>query len=358
MKKRILRICLPLLILMIFLGLTACSSDRKSIPTEVTQSNEQDGGDVQRDEEDVQEDIEKNEEDEPQNQVDRYSEIIDTSKDDGKLAIYFLDLPVIETSDNKSGDSSLLISPDGKVMLVDAGLPECAPHIISFLEKLGIEKIDYFVASHPHIDHIGGFASLASKINIGKVYRNDMAYTTKTYKNFVNALEAMDIPVEYLKEGDEIAFGEDIQVKIYNPKAEYEYPKDYPNSSTQFINDNSIVMKLIYGKSTILYAGDIYRTRERDLLMTYGDELQADVIKANHHGGGTSNSNRWIKGTQPKIVVAMRDKIDSMSVYENFVKQGATYYNAALNGEVKILIDNEKNYTVINQFDNWNNEDT
>ncbi len=339
MKRGILKAFFPLLFaLIVCLGLTACNSNSKSTTLENPNSMEQEVGENTK------------------NQIDRHSEIIDRSKDEGKFIIYYLDLPSIGNSDDKSGDSSLLISPDGKVMLIDAGLSECAPRIINFLEELGIDKIDYFVASHPHIDHIGGFFSIADKFEIGKIYRNEVEYTTNTYKKFAKELEGMNIPVEYLKEGDEITFGDEIQVKIYNPPVEIVYPEGYPNNSTQFINDSSILMKFTYGESTVLFAGDIYMSKERDLIKAYGDELQADVVKANHHGADTSNSNRWIKNLHAKIVVAMNDKIDGMSVYNNFVKAGTTYYNTALNGYVKVVIDNQKNYTVVNQYDNWNNE--
>jgi len=56
--------------------------------------------------------------------------------------------------------------------------------------------------------------------------------------------------------------------------------------------------------------------------------------------------------------IPINDKIDGMSVYNNFVKAGTDYYNTALNGYVKVIMDNEKNYTVINQYDNWNNVTT
>ncbi len=338
MKRRILKAFFPLLfVLAICISLTACKSNSKSNDSKDASTMEQEAGEGS------------------EKQIDRRSEIIDRSKDEGKFTIYFLDLPAIESAEDKSGDSSLLISPDGKVMLIDAGLPECAPRIINFLEELGIEKIDYFVASHPHIDHIGGFFGIADKFEIGKVYRNKVEYTTNTYKMFANELENRNIPVEYLEEGNELTFGSEIRIKIYNPPAEIEYPKNYPNNSTQFINDSSIVMKFIYGESTALFAGDIYITKERDMVKTYGDELQSDVIKANHHGVDTSNSNRWIKNIQAKIVVAMNDKIDGMSVYNNFVKAETAYYHTELNGNVKVVMDNQKNYTVINQYDNWNN---
>ena len=291
------------------------------------------------------------------NSKDRYKDIINTKKDTDKLAVYFIDLPEVESSEDKSGDSTLLISPEGEVMLIDAGQEACGADIVKLLKDLEIEKVDYFVATHPHIDHIGGFKEIVKEYEVGMLYRTKVEYTTDAYKNFVTTYEDMKIPVTYLEEGDSIMFGEKISVKIYNPPTTIEYPKDYPDNSTQFVNDTSLLMKFTYGESTAIFGGDLYISQERELIKKYGDELQADVAKANHHGSDTSNSNRWIKTIQPKYIVAMNDLVDGMSVYQNYKKAGSAYYHTFLNGIVKITLDNEKNYNVIPQFDNWNNSE-
>ncbi len=70
-------------------------------------------------------------------------------REKGKLCIYFLDLSVDETATDKSGDSTILIAPEGEVMLLDCGHPQCGGQVIEALKKLGVDHIDYFVASHP-----------------------------------------------------------------------------------------------------------------------------------------------------------------------------------------------------------------
>jgi competence protein ComEC len=277
------------------------------------------------------------------------------TRDLGKFNLYFLDLEVSPEATDKSGDATILISPDNRVMLLDCGHPESAKQVIAALQALKIEKIDYFVASHPHIDHIGGFAEIARSFPIGKVYRTALEYPTSIYQGFVQAIEEHKIPVEMLSEGDTFMFGNEISVKVFNPSKEITYPKGYPDNSTQFVNNTSMALKFVYGESSAWFSGDLYVTQERTLVSRYGEELQSDIAKANHHGGDTSNSLRWIKNLKPVIVVAMHDDLDSMAVYKNYLKYGAKYHLTLNDGTVKITMDDKKNYSVTDEKDSWMN---
>lgn len=290
-------------------------------------------------------------------EADRYEEIMDLSNGESKLSFYCWDIRVGEDADDKAGDSTLFISPDGKTMLLDAGHPDCADQVIGYLKDLGITKIDYFVASHPHIDHIGAFPKIAETFEIGKAYRSEVEYTTQTYHNYVEAMEKHNIPVEYLKAGDEIPFGDQVTIKVYNPGEEIEYPKDFPDNSTAFMNNQSLAMKFIYGDSTVLFCGDIYSAAERSMVEQYGEELQADVVKANHHGRDTSNTKKWIQTVNPKITVAMLDQAVTMTVRSNYKKVGSEYYLTFYDGIIKVVMDDKKNYEVTSQYDSWLHEE-
>ncbi|MBT9778095.1 MBL fold metallo-hydrolase [Clostridium sp. MCC353] len=290
-------------------------------------------------------------------EVDRYEEIMDRSGDESKLSFYCWDIRVGEDADDKAGDSTLFISPDGKTMLLDAGHPDCADQVIGYLKDLGITRIDYFVASHPHIDHIGSFPKIAETFEIGKAYRSEVEYTTQTYQNYVDALKAHEIPVEYLKAGDTFSFGDQITVKIYNPGEEIVYPKDFPKNSTAFMNNQSLAMKFLYGESTVLFCGDLYSAAERDLVEQYGEELQADVVKANHHGRDTSNTKKWIETVKPKIAVAMLDQAVNMPVRSKYNKADSEFYMTFYDGIIKVVMDDKKNYEVVSQHDSWLHEE-
>ncbi|MDR0998359.1 MAG: MBL fold metallo-hydrolase, partial [Treponema sp.] len=196
--------------------------------------------------------------------TDRYRELVSTANLGGNFTVYFLDLAVSPEAKDKSGDAALLISPEGKVMMLDSGHPESAGDILSFLADLGIGRIDYFILSHPHIDHIGGFPAIAERHQIGEVYQIDMEYNTDTYRRYRDTLERFRMPVRNLKRGDTFGFGDEIRLEVFNPEEKLEYPSEFPANSTQFINNSSLVIKFYYGDSSLLMGGDIYTPRERD----------------------------------------------------------------------------------------------
>jgi competence protein ComEC len=285
--------------------------------------------------------------------VDRYEELVSTADWAGKFTVFFLDLAVSPEAQDKSGDAALLVSPEGKVMMLDSGHPESAGDILPFLSDLGIGRIDYFILSHPHIDHIGAFPAIAERHEVGEAYQIDMEYNTNTYRRYREALKNHHIPVSSLKRGDTISFGSEISIEVFNPGEKIDYPAEFPANSTQFINNSSLVVKFNYGDSSLLMGGDIYTPRERDLIDLYGEKLRADVLKANHHGGDTSNSSRWIRTTSPKIVIAMNDIISSMTVYNNYKKNGGAFYHTLEDGIVRVSMDKNRNYQVTTRFDSW-----
>lgn len=95
------------------------------------------------------------------------------SREPGKLSIFFLDLEVSPEAVDKSGDATV-----GNVLLLDSGHPESSHLVIEALKTLNVQAIDIFVASHPHIDHIGGFPQVAATFPIKQVYRSNLDYGT------------------------------------------------------------------------------------------------------------------------------------------------------------------------------------
>ncbi|WP_320127594.1 MBL fold metallo-hydrolase [uncultured Sphaerochaeta sp.] len=277
------------------------------------------------------------------------------TQEKGKLNLFFLDLDVSAGAKDKSGDATILISPDNKVLLLDSGHPESGKQVVAALKALGIQKIDYFVASHPHIDHIGGFSEVADNFEIGKVYRSALKYPSSTNATFLAAVKNKKIPVEILSEGDSFQFGDAISVKVFNPPARIIYPWNYPKNCTQFVNNNSLALKFTYGESSVWFSGDLYASRERKLVARYGNLLQSDVAKANHHGELTSNTLQWSKTIRATVVVAMHDIFASKAVYENYTRQGSDYHLTLNDGNVKVVLDNARHCQVTDEKDSWMN---
>lgn len=284
--------------------------------------------------------------------VDRYDQIFDATHDAGKLTARFLKLTT--RSDDKSGDSTILTSPDGKVMIVDAGNPTTFLDIKNALDALGITKIDYLVSSHPHIDHIGSFAQLIYAYDVGVVYATEVEYPSSHYLNYQKALEETETPYVIVAEGDTFMFGEHVLVEVFHPAPGIEYYEGYPDGSTQFINNLSLLMKLTYGESSFLFAGDLYTAAEREIAGAYGDKLKSGVLKVPHHGAGTSSSRPFRDAISPEVAVMMHDAIDELRIIRNYVNGGAATYITSVDGSVLVSTPGDGEYLVLSQFDRTN----
>lgn len=282
-------------------------------------------------------------------EVDRYNQVFDASGDQGKLTVRFLKLTT--RSDDKSGDSTILTSPDGQVMVIDGGNPTCFLDVDNALKALGITKINYLVASHPHVDHIGSFAQIIRSYEVDAVYTSEVVYPTSHYTNYMKAIEDTQTPHVILHDGDSFMFGEHVLVEVLHPLPGVEYYDGYPTASTQFINNLSVTMKLTFDQSTFLFAGDLYTDGERSLVERHGDRMQADVLKLNHHGDSTSNSKRFREAVQAKIGVAMHDAIADLNVYKKYRREDALVYISSIDGSVLVSTNGDGEYEIITQYD-------
>lgn len=287
--------------------------------------------------------------------VSRYNEVFDTSKDAGNLVVRFLYTKTTSTDpETRSGDSTLIKTPDGKVMLVDGSMTDCGDQILKYLKTMGIKKIDAIVASHPHIDHIGGLPAIIKELQVDKVYRSELEYPTGANGNFLQAVKDKGIETIILKDGMSFDFG-DTKVQVFNPAPGIEYPKSYPSSSTQFINDNSLVLKMTYKDSALLLPGDLYITGEKNLLDRHRNDIQADILKIPHHGHNTSSSPDFISAVKPQIAVAEFERLASLDIYNAYRRKDAKTYITEIDGNVKVVANGTKQYEIVTEKDRQGN---
>lgn len=257
------------------------------------------------------------------------------------LAIYFFHMP----DDKKTGESILIRTPDGETILIDAGVPDAGPTVDEHLDELGIEKIDYVMPSHPHIDHIGGLHTIFKTKEIGKVIETDIPHDTKTYKKYKEIMEEENIDVEIGEAGDVLELGDDLVLEIISPPKgtnKDSLPEGYSTMGAAYINNVSLVMKLTHKDNTFLFTGDIYLAKEMDLVDEYGDDLKSDVVVAPHHGDDTSSSGPFIDAVDPDITMIPSNNLYSMNVIDKYEEQGSDVYHSAYNGTVLLLSDGEE----------------
>ena len=168
------------------------------------------------------------------------------------------------------GDSALIQSPDGWNILIDGGEANSGASL--YLHSLGISHLNLVIATHPHSDHIGGLVQILQTFQVDKVITNGESYTTTTYNNFLNAIISRKIPYTEVKRGDTISAGI-LSFQVLNPTGTGFDPNP---------NENSIVLKFTFGKTTFLSMGDAGKVIEPGLLAS-GISLKADILKVSHH---------------------------------------------------------------------------
>ena len=202
--------------------------------------------------------------------------------EEGKLGVAVLNVG--------QGDSILIRSPEGRVMLIDAGEYTAEEAVEQALRTNGIEKIDVLVGTHPHSDHIGGMQHIVERFAIGKIYMPQVSSNTSTFKNLLEAISAKGLKITAARAGESIDFGPSVSAEILAPvKTEYSDTNNY-----------SAVIKLTYGDTSFLFTGDASSGAEKDMLATYdAPKLHCDVLKVGHHGSRTSSSARFLAAVAP-----------------------------------------------------------
>jgi len=247
------------------------------------------------------------------------------------------------------GDSIFLQFPNGHNALIDAGEGKTeysvfdAPtiDIYPFLKRNNISKTDiqYFVATHPHHDHIGGAPEILKNFNLKTIYDSGMAYTTENYLDFLKILDKKHVQYIIPKVGSFLKWDKDVSVQVLHSG-----DKHYPNP-----NNNSIVLKIKYKNFAIILTGDAEKEAEEDILNT-GINLNTTILKAAHHGSDTSCSDDFLDQTSPQVIVISVGLYNKFghpvpSTIEKFKNRNYKIYRTDQNGNINIITDGQT-YTI------------
>lgn len=254
---------------------------------------------------------------------------------DDTLAVHFINV--------EQGHAVLVVGPTGETMLVDSGhWDDDGRHVIAYLERHGVDRIDYLVTSHADADHVGGHAEViehfeTERDGVDAVYDPGIAASTQTYLDYLDAVERHEVPLYRTLDGDSIPMaGADVDVLA--PPEEYLANDDR--------NENSLVLRVGFGRATFLLPGDAESRAEEYLLDQHGSGLSANVLQAGHHGSSTSSGPAFLDRVDPRVAV-ISSAYDSPhghpheEVLDRLADRSVRTYWTAIHGNVVVRTDGD-----------------
>lgn len=206
----------------------------------------------------------------------------------GTIAVHFIDVG--------QGDC-VYISTGGGNMLIDCGEASESGVVAGYLDELGVTRLDYVVATHPHSDHMGGMSDIVENYDIGEVimpYLDDGDIpTTRYFEKFVDACAEKELEVTDAEPGRVIELG-DARAEMIAPVS-----RDYSN-----VNNYSVGIILSHGENDFIFTGDAEALAEEEMLDA-GNLRDVEVYKVGHHGSDTSSSEGFMEAISPEYAVIM-----------------------------------------------------
>jgi beta-lactamase superfamily II metal-dependent hydrolase len=187
------------------------------------------------------------------------------------------------------GDSILIDFGDIEV-LIDGG--DRSPGVVEYLNEYVNGALEVIVATHPHVDHIGGLIEVLNTFEVQEVWHNGDTSTSQTYSEFMDAVQAEGAEVHVAHRGDEIEAG-GLTFTVLNPA-----------TLAGTTNNNSIVLSLSYGEVDFLFTGDAEQEAEASMVGA-GIVPDVEILKVGHHGSRTASSASFLAAAQPETAIYM-----------------------------------------------------
>ncbi|MBN2308812.1 MAG: DNA internalization-related competence protein ComEC/Rec2, partial [Candidatus Hydrogenedentes bacterium] len=244
--------------------------------------------------------------------------------------------PAVVFLDVGHGDAAFVQAADGSTVLVDGG--DRSPYhdmgkrvVAPFLWSQGVLRLDCVVLSHPDRDHIGGLAYVLRRFEVGQVVLGPVPPDHAAANELIALCAERGIPMRRAHRGDTVAAG-GLLLEVLHP------PPDWaPDASC---NDRGLVIRLPWMGLRVLFPGDIEALAEAELGAV---DCRAEILKAPHHGSGTSSSAPFLDAVSPGWAVVSsggpsgREGIDA-EVLRRYAGRRVAVWRTDLAGAVRVTL--------------------
>jgi competence protein ComEC len=251
------------------------------------------------------------------------------------MEVYFLDVG--------QGDASFVRTSKGQTILIDGGgvlfggqqetMGERV--VIPFLLDQRVFTLDYVISTHIDADHSSGLKDVLETIDV-KTVLIPAHFEEGAYDDFFELAERKEIKIQKVYTGHRLKMAGDTQIDFYNPPVQDRFAGDS--------NENSVVCKLTYKKSNILFTGDISSEVEKAICNDQRS-IQAQVLKVAHHGSGYSSDIQFLEYIQSQVAVISVGKNlyghPQTAVLQRLQETGNTIYRTDRHGAVHLTSNGE-----------------
>lgn len=255
--------------------------------------------------------------------------------------VALLEKPLLRVTvlDVGQGDAIVIEFPNGKAALIDAG-PRIGEYdagkrnVAPFLNRAGISQLDALVVSHAHSDHIGGIPYLLDQFEVQSFVEARPAKTS-LYRAIKKIVFEKGIRVDSLAAGTQLNLDHSTRLYVLHP---------HPGFISSNLNNTSVTLKLVYGKTSMLFVGDLEADGEEAVLARYRNFLDVDLLKVGHHGSSTSSTSEFISAATPtEAVISVGWKNNfrhpSKEVIDRLTQRGARVVRTDRNGGIIYVSD-------------------
>ena len=237
--------------------------------------------------------------------------------------------------------NAALILGEGCVFMVDTGANAAEDTVIAALNYYGVKTIDGIFLTHEDEDHAGGLDRILEERTVRQVI-----LTRECYLAVMQTGVGEQVKRAVKEKGTEIVYAECGQTLTYAPLSVEILA---PVGASSFENDNSLVLRVVYGETAAIFLGDIEEAGEKALyldVLSKQRDIRSALLMVAHHGAATSSNGALLKVISPKFAVISCGTDNpyghpSAAVLERLSLLGVEVHRTDLEGTITIHSDGE-----------------
>ena len=249
------------------------------------------------------------------------------------------------------GDGMVLKLPGGGVVAIDGG-PDRTGAYSQFLTRQGISRVDQVLLSHAHSDHYTGLSAAMALVPTDCAARvRDPGYDRPDIPGYQFFRSSAGCRYKPLALNQTVVLDPQVAVELFSAS-----DTPYPTADGTGINNTSLVMRLRYGRFSVLFTGDAQTEAERTLVKNYAPQLKSTVLKVSHHGSCNATATSFLAAVSPDYALISNGEPPPPGSPNDFghphcqtidklKKSGAHWLRTDLNGEIWVISDGTR-YTV------------